>query len=255
MEKENPFDLSGKVALITGASSGLGKHFAKTLSSNGAKTILAARRVEKMEKLQSELENDSFIVNLDVTSKESVNSLKDEIEKQIKRLKKQRNDAERYKKLKSREKEIGAEIIYTKILEINKLIESNKTDSAKYHETYDDHLTKLRKIEADIEELRIKNNKANEDFNQKQKEHFAIQADIARLEQSIEYEKELASQKTINAEEIKSELVNLNTEVDKDKKELETIYFCGRVCNFFTSTRITRFPGIFFNLKKESAYE
>ncbi len=86
MEKENPFDLSGKVALITGASSGLGKHFAKTLSSNGAITILAARRVEEMEKLQSELENDSFIINLDVTSKESVNSLKDEIENTIGRL-------------------------------------------------------------------------------------------------------------------------------------------------------------------------
>ena len=152
-----------------------------------------------------------------------LNDLKDEIEKQLKRLKKQKNDAERYKKLKSREKEIDAEIIYTKILEINKLIETNKADSTKYQETYDNHLTKLRKIEADIEELRIKNNKANEDFNQKQKEHFAIQADIARLEQSIEYEKELASQKTINAEEIKSELGNLNKEVDKDKKELETI--------------------------------
>ena len=86
MEKENPFDLSGKVALVTGASSGLGKHFAKTLSSNGAITILAARRVEEMEKLQSELENDSFIINLDVTSKESVNSLKDEIENTIGRL-------------------------------------------------------------------------------------------------------------------------------------------------------------------------
>jgi len=86
MEKENPFDLSGKVALITGASSGLGKHFAKTLSSNGAITILAARRVEEMEKLQSELENDSFIINLDVTSKKSVNSLKDEIENTIGRL-------------------------------------------------------------------------------------------------------------------------------------------------------------------------
>ena len=152
-----------------------------------------------------------------------LNDLKDEIEKQLKRLKKQRNDAERYKKLKSREKDIGAEIIYTKILEINKLIESNKSDSLKYQETYDNHLTKLRKIEADIEELRIKNNKANEDFNQKQKDQFTIQADIARLEQSIEYEKELASQKTINAEEIKSELGKLNTEIDKDKKELETI--------------------------------
>ena len=86
MEKENPFDLSGKVALITGASSGLGKHFAKTLSSNGAITILAARRVEEMEKLQSELEKDSFIINLDVTSKKSVNSLKDEIENTIGRL-------------------------------------------------------------------------------------------------------------------------------------------------------------------------
>ncbi|GIT62180.1 MAG: hypothetical protein Ct9H300mP20_20070 [Gammaproteobacteria bacterium] len=39
-----------------------------------------------MEKLQSELENDSFIVNLDVTSKESVNSLKNEIENTIGQL-------------------------------------------------------------------------------------------------------------------------------------------------------------------------
>tara|TARA_B100001123_G_scaffold117323_1_gene136563 strand:+ start:156 stop:920 length:765 start_codon:yes stop_codon:yes gene_type:complete len=86
MEKENPFNLSGKVALITGASSGLGKHFAKTLSSNGAKTILAARRVEKMEKFQGELKNKSFIVDLDVTSKESVNNLKEKIENTIGQL-------------------------------------------------------------------------------------------------------------------------------------------------------------------------
>ena len=86
MEKENPFDLSGKVALITGASSGLGRHFAKTLSANGAKTILAARRVENMKKLKSELSNDSFIVDLDVTSKESVNNLKEEIENTIGQL-------------------------------------------------------------------------------------------------------------------------------------------------------------------------
>ena len=86
MEKENPFDLSGKVALITGASSGLGRHFAKTLSANGAKTILAARRVENMKKLTSELKNDSFIIDLDVTSKESVNNLKEEIENTIGQL-------------------------------------------------------------------------------------------------------------------------------------------------------------------------
>ena len=41
--------LAGKVALITGASAGLGKHFATFLAAQGAQTILAARRLEKLE--------------------------------------------------------------------------------------------------------------------------------------------------------------------------------------------------------------
>ena len=152
-----------------------------------------------------------------------LNDLKEEIEKQIKRLKKQSNDAERYKKLKLREKEIGGEIIYIKILELDKKIEGNKSDSSKYQEDYDNQLTMLRKIEADIEELRIKNNETNEVFNTKQKDHFQIQADIARLEQSIEYEKELESQKSITAQEIKSELERLKLEYEKDTSEIESI--------------------------------
>lgn len=42
-------DLSGRVALVTGASSGLGAHFAETLASAGAHVILAARRIEQLE--------------------------------------------------------------------------------------------------------------------------------------------------------------------------------------------------------------
>ena len=41
--------LAGRVALITGASAGLGKHFARFLSGQGAQTVLAARRIEKLE--------------------------------------------------------------------------------------------------------------------------------------------------------------------------------------------------------------
>ncbi|MEC7396165.1 MAG: SDR family NAD(P)-dependent oxidoreductase, partial [Pseudomonadota bacterium] len=41
--------LAGKVALITGASAGLGKHFAAFLAAQGAHTVLAARRLEKLE--------------------------------------------------------------------------------------------------------------------------------------------------------------------------------------------------------------
>ena len=41
--------LAGKVALITGASAGLGKHFAAFLAAQGAQTVLAARRLEELE--------------------------------------------------------------------------------------------------------------------------------------------------------------------------------------------------------------
>src|SRR5262245_28613029 len=63
-------DLSGRVALVTGASSGLGAQFARTLSTAGAAVVLAARRVERLKTLRAELEaagGDAHVVALDVT--------------------------------------------------------------------------------------------------------------------------------------------------------------------------------------------
>lgn len=48
-------DLSGQVALVTGASSGLGYRFAKVLAKNGATVAIAARRVERLEALAKEI--------------------------------------------------------------------------------------------------------------------------------------------------------------------------------------------------------
>ena len=73
------FDLTGKVALITGASSGLGRHFSKTLSKAGATVILSARRVGNLMELQNELKGNSHVYSLDVTSNESVENLFQEI--------------------------------------------------------------------------------------------------------------------------------------------------------------------------------
>lgn len=49
------FDLSGRVALVTGASSGLGRHFAVTLARAGAKVGLAARRLELLKEAEAEI--------------------------------------------------------------------------------------------------------------------------------------------------------------------------------------------------------
>src|SRR5690242_8085350 len=69
------FDLNGKVALVTGASSGLGAHFAKCLGAAGAAVVLAARRADRLQSLQAELEQKNIAakaVDLDVQSSESI---------------------------------------------------------------------------------------------------------------------------------------------------------------------------------------
>ena len=68
-------DLSGRVAFITGASSGLGEQFAKVLSRAGAGVVLAARRVERLKTLRAEIEaegGDAHVVGLDVTDPGSI---------------------------------------------------------------------------------------------------------------------------------------------------------------------------------------
>jgi NAD(P)-dependent dehydrogenase (short-subunit alcohol dehydrogenase family) len=80
------FDLSGKVALVTGASSGLGVHFARTLASAGASVAIAARRADRLASLQAELRragSKAAAVDLDVQSAKSVSAVFDAIEQAL----------------------------------------------------------------------------------------------------------------------------------------------------------------------------
>jgi NAD(P)-dependent dehydrogenase (short-subunit alcohol dehydrogenase family) len=68
-------DLSGRVALVTGASSGLGEQFARVLARAGAGVVLAARRIERLKTLRAELEaegGDAHVVALDVADTDSI---------------------------------------------------------------------------------------------------------------------------------------------------------------------------------------
>ena len=152
-----------------------------------------------------------------------LNDLRDEIVKQIKRLKSQANAAKRYKKYKSREKDIHAEILFTKINNLLSELTNKGEESKQYQNQYDQQLTGLRKIEADIEDQRVIDSQANQKYNDFQQQHFELQSKIARLEQSIEYEKELESQKNVNVQEINKELKRIESEYTEDSQKIKEI--------------------------------
>jgi 3-oxoacyl-[acyl-carrier protein] reductase len=69
------FDLTGEVALVTGASSGLGWRFAEVLAAHGARVVLAARRVERLEALKARIAGrggEATTVPLDVAERDQI---------------------------------------------------------------------------------------------------------------------------------------------------------------------------------------
>lgn len=77
MSEYDYFRLKGHTALITGASSGLGKHFAETLAAAGCIVGLAARRTEKLVELAGHIEaqgGTAIVLQMDVTDIETVNA-------------------------------------------------------------------------------------------------------------------------------------------------------------------------------------
>ncbi|WP_177429847.1 SDR family NAD(P)-dependent oxidoreductase [Pseudomonas sp. SWI44] len=78
------FSLQGKVVLVTGASSGLGEHFAQVVATAGARVVIAARREERLQALAArlrELGGEVLAVALDVTSRDSVEAAFDAAER------------------------------------------------------------------------------------------------------------------------------------------------------------------------------
>jgi NAD(P)-dependent dehydrogenase (short-subunit alcohol dehydrogenase family) len=80
------FSLANRTALVTGASSGLGRHFAKVLADAGAAVVVAARRMDKLEEVAAEISRrggSALPVEMDVTSDASVNGAFAEIKEAL----------------------------------------------------------------------------------------------------------------------------------------------------------------------------
>lgn len=83
MDVQSIFSLSGKTILVTGASSGIGAHLARLASQAGARVVIGARRIERLEQLAQDIQwlsGEALVVALDVTDRASVEAAFDAAE-------------------------------------------------------------------------------------------------------------------------------------------------------------------------------
>jgi NAD(P)-dependent dehydrogenase (short-subunit alcohol dehydrogenase family) len=83
------FDLTRKVALVTGASSGMGRAIALALANQGAKVVITARRLDRLEALGAEIKSggkEALSVQMDVTKKADIQHAVDEAVKTFGKL-------------------------------------------------------------------------------------------------------------------------------------------------------------------------
>jgi NAD(P)-dependent dehydrogenase (short-subunit alcohol dehydrogenase family) len=81
---QTDFSLTHKVALVVGASSGIGRHFSKVLAAAGANVVVTARRLERLESLVAEIsaeEGRASAIEFDVTDRDGVTEMFDEAER------------------------------------------------------------------------------------------------------------------------------------------------------------------------------
>lgn len=86
---KNYFDVSGKYAVVTGASSGLGRQFALCLAEQGCNVAILARRLEKLEEVKKEAEAfgvKCLAVRCDVTDTKNISEAVAQVEKEFGRI-------------------------------------------------------------------------------------------------------------------------------------------------------------------------
>ena len=81
------FDLKGRVAAVSGASSGLGQQMARAFAKQGANLAIMARRVERLESFKKELEKEYKVkviaIKCDVTNTDEINAAAKQVEKEF----------------------------------------------------------------------------------------------------------------------------------------------------------------------------
>jgi chromosome segregation protein len=152
-----------------------------------------------------------------------LNDLREEIEKQIRHLERQARTAERYKKLKDKERTLRAELLALRLADLQSQ-EAGQGSRVNERETnLQAAVARLREVEAEIEKARETHAADSDRLNDVQGRFYRIGAEIARLEQSIQHSMELRRRQQSDLTQVASVIEDLNLHIDRDETQIRNL--------------------------------
>ncbi len=152
-----------------------------------------------------------------------LDDLREEVEKQLQRLKRQSATAERYKVLKEQERRMKAELLALRWQVMGEELQQGEKKLRDQTTVMDAALAKQRSLEARIEQEREQHTEANDDFNAVQGRFYAVGAEIARLEQTIKHTTEVRQQQELDLEQTQQAWQESTDHQQQDSERLKEI--------------------------------
>ncbi|MBN1379355.1 MAG: chromosome segregation protein SMC [Gammaproteobacteria bacterium] len=152
-----------------------------------------------------------------------LDDLRDEVEKQLNHLKRQASAAERYKKYKSKERRLKAELLALRWREMDKQVRVNQVGLDEQQTRVEAVVAEQRAIELKIEQQREAHNEANDQFNAVQAEYYRVGSDISRIEQTIQHYRDTHARQTEDLQQVRDAWQELQQHVENDRAKLENV--------------------------------
>ncbi len=152
-----------------------------------------------------------------------LNDLREEVEKHLRHLNRQAATARRYKKLKSTERRLSADLLALKLRELEDKSKAEERLVRERETQLEGAIAKQRAVETRIEKARADHSERTEAFNGVQAKYYKEGAEIARLEQAIQHGRELRQRQEQDREEARSGLQEIIGHIERDEAELEIL--------------------------------
>lgn len=152
-----------------------------------------------------------------------LNDLREEIEKNLEKLKRQARTAERYKELKDQERRTRAELLALRYQALSSQVSESQRAIAAEENALEAAVSELRSIESSMEKSREELTGANDTFNEIQGRFYGLGAEIARIEQAIQHSKDTRQRQVQELAETEEAWGEVGAHITSDEEQLAAL--------------------------------